>query len=51
MAEKKETVDKNFWPDPNVVVVGDSSDESEVEDDSSVDSDAHLDIGYAPSCG
>ena len=51
MAEKKEAVDENFWPDPNVVVVGDSSDESEVEDDSSVDSDAHLDIGYAPSCG
>lgn len=48
--ETGETVDPEFWPDPNVVSVGDSSDESD-NDESSVDSDAHLDVGYAPSCG
>ena len=49
--ETGEPVDPGFWPDPNIITVEDSSDEMDNDDESSVDSDAHLDIGYAPSCG
>ena len=42
-----QAVDPEFWPAP-VIAIGESSDDG---DDSSVDSDARLDIGYAPSCG